>query len=879
MPTVTFFGWWRPPGAAAVSSGALSAGRLSATLQLTADDLDNPSDAASRALSYDLVGPGDVTGLAGGAVIHTYPSPGARNVEIDKAVHAEVASPDLPWRHTVALPQGKALRPWIVLLVGTSEEIEVAGEIVRLQPSVLDAHPLAASARGAHVEQDASGRTVARLISPRALVPDLDHLAVIVPAYTAAGAPAWTTPAGRAVELALYHYWTFHTRAGGDFAALARRLKLRPAGPDLGSCDVEYGPLPEAGAMPVSGALLSTTAAPSTPVPDDVAADVGALTAPLGDAAHPVLGLPDYAGPWPPAPPDAGQAGWRDELHRDYRRRAVTGLGAAAGIANQELLAREAGRLAGAYEEAADRLRRLTLGLLASRSLWRRRVPADGARRLGLLGPALRDVLTANGPVAEAMEHPDRALERSLFSSAAQRALRPRGAADGSAPSPSAAAGTVPGAGIGATLRLAAGAPPRRVRSAPAAIHTDAFARATSRSALDDALVRRAPSTTRLRAAAARLSTRLDRRNLDPDTVSFVDNHVRAVVDRLGAGLSAPILPLLGLLDSGARPSRERLRVLAAALDAEPDSDDLAALGALVARPPAQPIATAFDLDGAAAEVGPAFDPTIASPTIVDRVLSGITDAIGSVEADPTAPVELTPDLDLPAWTFLRDGEPEWLLPGAGELPDDSVVALTTNPAFVDTFLLGLNAQVVAELRFRNYPLIPGWAPVRTFWDRANAATGEVDEDILEIAAWPAGSPLGAASHQTPSAASADLVVLFNSALFREYPGTLVYLVPALRDASGELDWASRPSFDARQFPAFQGRISPDRTFFGFDLDPALGAERWVVLEETVNGRRFFNAAARPSAATNGADLARQTVSPPRRVLIRGDVLLGGAQP
>ena len=105
------------------------------------------------------------TGLAAAAVVHTYPSPGAQNVEINKAVYAELAAPDLPWRHTVDLPQGKALRPWIVLLVGTADEIEVAGDTVRLQPSVLDAHPLGGSARGAHVEQEQAGRPIARLIS------------------------------------------------------------------------------------------------------------------------------------------------------------------------------------------------------------------------------------------------------------------------------------------------------------------------------------------------------------------------------------------------------------------------------------------------------------------------------------------------------------------------------------------------------------------------------------------------------------------------------------------------------------------------------------------------------------------------------------------
>ena len=874
MATLTFFGWWRPPGMAAVSSGALNAGRLSATLELTARDLDDPSETASRRLEYDLLGPGDVTGLASGALVHTYPSAGARNVEIDKAVHAELGAPDLPWRYTVALPQGKALRPWLVLLVGTDDEIEVAGKVARLQPSALDAHPLASSARGAHVEQEGTSRTIGRLISPRALQPDRDHVAVIVPAFTTAGAPAWDTPAGGEIELAALYHWTFRTRAGGDFAALARRLKLRPAGPDLGSADVEYGPLSAQAAMPVQGALVSTTAPPAVPLAQEVVDDVAALTAPLGDAVQPVLGLPDYAGPWPPETPAPAQPGWRDQLREDYRARAVAGLGAEAGIANQELLATEAGRLAGAFEEAADRLRRLTLGMLASRSLWKRRVPVDASRRLGVLGPALRDVLTASGPVAETMEHRDRALERSLFSSAAQRALRRRGEDDGAFAS-SAAGAT---AGVGVALQLAAAAPPRRVRSAPGAIHTDAFAREAGRAPLDDALVKPAPDPSRLRAGAARLAAALDRRDLDPDTVRFLDRGLRTVVDRLGEGRPTPILPLLGLLDSGDRLPRERLRVLAAALAAEPDSDDLAELGALVARRPGQPVETAFDLDRAEAEIASAFDPTIERPALVDRVLDGVLDAAGAVDADPTAPVELTPDLDLPAWRFLRDDTPEWLLPGAGTLPEDTVVALTTNPAFVDAFLLGLNAQVVAELRFRNYPLISGWTPVRTFWDRANAATGEVDDDIVDVGTWPADSSFGSPTHQTPSASSADLVLLFNTPLFREYPGTLVYLVPALRDAAGDLDWRTRPDFGTRQFPSFQGRISPDQTFFGFDLDPDLGAERWVVLEETVNGRRFFNAATRPSAAQNGADLARDTVSAPRRVLIRGDVLLGGSR-
>ena len=713
-------------------------------------------------------------------------------------------------------------------------------------------------------------------MSPRVLAPDRDHVAVIVPAFAADGGPAWPTPAVGAVELPAYYSWTFHTKPGGDFAAIARRLRLTQGAPDLGTAKVAYGPIPTEVPLPVGGALIARAVAAPDPLPVPVRTDLRLLTASLGSAARPVLGLPDLGRSWagdgtPPAAP-----GWRDALQSDYRSRSVAGLGERVGIQHQDLLAQQAGRIAGAYEEVSDRLRRLGAGLLVSRSLWSRRVPSDPTRRLAVLGPALRDVLTARGPVPAAMEHPQRALERSLFSSAAQRASRPR-------PPVAASSAAIPpaGSGLGGTLAMAAAAPPRPTRSSTADIHTDAFAEQARRRALDDVATRKAPATTRLQTVTRQLVTRLDRGGLDADTGSFIDANLKGVVAAMAHGRPVPILPLLGLLDSGQRLTRDRARVLASALDAPPDATDLADVAQLVTRRPRDPVRTAFDLDAAGAAISPAFDPTLPKPSIADRALSEVLDDGQVLDVAPDGPVELAPDLPVAAWRLLHDDEPEWLLPGYGELAEDTVVGLTTNPAFADTFLLGLNAQLVAELRFRNYPLIPGWTPVRTFWDRASPSSGDSDDDIVGIDFWSTVSPFGDPSHQTPSASSEDLVLLFNTSLFREYPGTVVSLVPVARTAGGAADWStSQQPFDQRRFPSFVGRLGADRSFFGFDVDPALGVEHWVVLEETVSGRRFVNAGAIPaSSARNGADLAKQTVSPPRRVMIRGDRLLAGLAP
>ena len=193
-----------------------------------------------------------------------------------------------------------------------------------------------------------------------------------------------------------------------------------------------------------------------------------------------------------------GRPGWRDELHADYRARASPGSGPRPGIVNQELLAREAGRLAGAYEEAADRLRRLSLGSAGLALAVEAPGPEDvGRAGSACSGPPCATCCAASGPVAEVMEHRDRALERSLFSSAAQRALRAaRDETDADAAEQPTAPRAAPGPAVAGGLRPpapAAAAPPRRVRSTPAAVHIDSFAPPPSRPPLDDVLVRPAP--------------------------------------------------------------------------------------------------------------------------------------------------------------------------------------------------------------------------------------------------------------------------------------------------------------------------------------------------------------------------------------------------
>ena len=208
------------------------------------------------------------------------------------------------------------------------------------------------------------------------------------------------------------------------------------------------------------------------------------------------------------------------------------------------------------------------------------------------------------------------------------------------------------------------------------------------------------------------------------------------------------------------------------------------------------------------------------------------------------------------------------MLPGAGDLVDGDVVALSTNPVFVESLLVGANHQTSAELRWRNVPLVTRWSPLRKFWQRpANAF------DIEPIKGWPDAEPLGSAV-LVPAGRTAEAVVAFRTSLFRRYPATVVYLYPA----SG--GWTfPKPTDDlnvGRKLPTFSGTIGPDITFFGFAVKPEELATYWVVLEEPPAGHRFYHKEVSPAppapppgvAGTSSSTFAYRRFALPVRVLI-----------
>jgi hypothetical protein len=878
--TLTFLAWARPPIGGLVTGQAGGRAQAGTSITLTESGADgSPGRTQTQPVSFLVAGPADVTGLQPGAIVRRYPAPGAADHESDRCPYVELADPTLPWRYTPApTPASANLHPWLVLVVGQEgTELVIAGDQVTIEVSAQqDTQALgdpSSAYRFAHVQQDAAGHRVTRILGGRPLEAGTDYLAVVVPAYDTSGARSWTGAA--AVTVPLYDHWRFHTAVpAGSFEDLAAQLRPGDAPASTGRAPLHYPRLAGAPMLSVPGALVAPpgSGGPVTedPLPADVQADLGALRLPARDPqGRPIVTLPRYGEAWDAAAADQSQ--WARDLNLDPRHRGIAGLGLQTGIDAQEDLVADVLASLGALQEARQRIRHLTLGLAASRSLWQRRVPADPPARLWLLGPAVNRLVTSDGTVGDLATAADRTIAPGTFSAAARRVLRA-----GPARTTLAAADLTP-----ATLITSANRQPPPPPASIDGIPLDDTGLRVLDTASAQVIRSGHVNTGTLLAAATELAA-----GSNPAVRPVATQLVTAMRQASQAGKAVPWGPAMAMLAAGdatvagqGRDPATTLNVLSRNMsalrdrfaDQADDADLTQMLAALRPLPPGDPALSPVSAEALAAGVTAAFDPSADDAPAAARVLATIGGGIDP--AQPLAPPELSVQLDRPAWADLAAAGAQWLLPGVGQLPANSVIALQSDPIFIDGYLTGLNTQLLGELRWRNIPVATGCTPIRRFWDRADTTTGEPADDITGITSWTASGGLGDQTHLAPGATGQELVIAVRGELLLRYPTTLVYLQPAVPPGATTADFDADPDPSAAPvLPAFRGRIGADVVFFGFPaVDSTALASHWLVFEEPPAGYRFANDV--PTSASAGHEWAAAALAEPVRVLIRGDSL------
>ena len=752
---------------------------------------------------------------------------------------------------------------------------------------VVEASPPASVANYLRDEPDLN---VARVLCPRRLEPERDYFAGLVPAFevgrlaglgqdvpdSATTAPAWGAggSVGASVTLPLYFHWEFRTGAAGDFEALARRLTPRPVpdtvgfrrmfigdahpalpalAPDDGGIVELEGALrsPDAGTgaelgpehQPWVDALVDLLDAPADHVANGASADAESVAPPIYGGWHVKVHTLDGAAPR-----------WLTELNTDPRHRAAAGLATEIVRLNQERFMQAAWVQVGdvlAANAALDRAR--FIRQVADRILRRHVAPLGGPALLVLTAPVHARVLAGDRALARVVDRstiPAGALGagfRRMASPRSQvltRAARVAGVSNGSAAATVAVVAELargqraldllarPPDGLVAS-RLLDRPPAGTVGSVPSAIVTEVRRAATRVEA------RPPPRRVELRPDLAISGVVLSRHveairgaEVGPvsGTVFSVLETARRTAPRPGSRGRGPgevIGPIPGL--ELERPVTER-DVVTRFRDAFTAHD--AAL--TITTTSVVPAPARLDLAGTHATLVAAVDP---KPVIEARARLAVrvdgrplVDGFGPRvrQREPLDPVMVGPLIPEPLYFPLAQAEPDRFLPGIGEIPDDTVTMLETNPRFVEAFLVGANHEMNRELLWRRYPTDRRGTPFHRFWDRVGGA-----EDMGAIHEFRANFALG-----TNSGADlrGSLVLLVRGQLLRRYPNAVVYAIPARPDRSID------PTPGAVENPVFWGRIDPDVTFVGFDLtreDVEVAPGWYFVIAEQPTEPRF----------------------------------------
>lgn len=242
------------------------------------------------------------------------------------------------------------------------------------------------------------------------------------------------------------------------------------------------------------------------------------------------------------------------------------------------------------------------------------------------------------------------------------------------------------------------------------------------------------------------------------------------------------------------------------------------------------------------------------------------------------------PTIDTPLYRLLADRHPNRFLPGVEGIPPNAITIVETNPAFVESFLVGVNHEFSRELLWREYPSEPRATVFHRFWQWLDGG-----DDIENIHTWNRRTMVG--SNTRGEGSGGQIVLLVRGDLLRRYPNTVIYAWKG-ETSGGETGLIENPAADDIRRPVFSGRFRPDFTFVGFDLDDDdLEADPWFfVLQEQPTEPRFGfddpggDLPKDPASVTSANDLTWQHTGTSRgghldlsRTL--GSIAIGGVEP
>jgi hypothetical protein len=256
-----------------------------------------------------------------------------------------------------------------------------------------------------------------------------------------------------------------------------------------------------------------------------------------------------------------------------------------------------------------------------------------------------------------------------------------------------------------------------------------------------------------------------------------------------------------------------------------------------------------FDMANAFEKLTQATDPRMVFPRKLAALVHFSFNPAWLLDPEKLVPAMAYPDFEDPMYEKLRDISSELLIPNLNLIPQNTISLLVTNPAFIESYMVGLNHEFGKELLWREYPTDTRGSYFRQFWDVKGIITNETGlspelltekyKDITPLDTWQSTSQLG--DHKNRNIHDKKQVVLVvRGELLKKYPNTVVYAQKAhiFKDENGTINAQKEPQIieittdaemkDEIKFPLFKAEVDPDLKFLGFDLtiEQAQGADK-----------------------------------------------------
>jgi hypothetical protein len=728
----------------------------------------------------------------------------------------------------------------------------------------------------------AAGNVISRLICPRRLDPETAYTAFLVPAFQIGclagmkqdtsgvdpNAPSWNMDTKFPLNLPVYYQLDFRTSDEGDFESLVRRLKLvgnlsETVGQHLMDVSLPGMGLPPAATEPLGmeGAFASLSMQSTPWNPNEKAPFQESLQKLINQTSRvvddpsspqkddPVIVPPIY-GRWGAgvSTVHAGSQNWLDDLNLDPRTRAAAGLGTQVVQDERTQLLASAwqqvdGILAANEKIQHGQLARVTLGQVYSNKFG----AATTGSVLGFTAPLQSRVLNGPKTVLATVRNshvPERALSpvyrrvtrprRRLVSPIAKResllgkinekkvVIAPR---------------PVPPQGLVSLDEISEQREKslhKRLLEILAAIE---LARRSTTSITRRFFLTIALGLAAVGVGAAILGTEVweeleelfaGRRSAERIRLSsFTPQQVQSIPARPNFTLTGPNVPPAqgGTGGGGDSPQAKSFR--------SGTTDLFSAIQAHPVDPPERP---SLHLSTLQQTVLTRLDPNV---TVAQRMKAIVS--LPRLSWQPqdflASPILAAPDFPQPVYLALLALSPSYLLPGAEQVPPDSLSIVVQNHKFIESFMVGLNHEMTRQLIWENYPIFDQRGTYfRQFWDVSSYIPQNGDptdantladllKDIPPFVPRPNVNPPFATGWSNPLGKNLNrtdlppknVVLLVRGELFRRYPNTVVYAVKAKPGPDGKL---VHDDTDQR-YPLFRGTLPTDITFLGFNLTVA----------------------------------------------------------